>query len=639
MTSILTKGCCDTPSGPVIAIAERTPSASGREIRTVALIGPPNSGKSTLFNRLTRLRQKVGNYPGVTVEQRVGLLAGADHPIQIIDLPGVYSLTPYSDDERVAVNVLTGKMDGMPCPDAVLLVLDVTHLSRHLVLAAPVIALGLPTLVLLNMADVFAKGGGSLDVGKLAAELGAPVAMVSATQETGLDAVDRFLHQDHNPQPSALPPVLQDLRQCRKWAGQVGDRVNYQQHLPSKWSRRLDDIFLHKIWGPLIFILVVGAVFQTVFGLGQPMSNAFQDLLTRLGQQAALFIPDGILRSLVLNGLWKGVSSVLVFLPQILLLFFFIGLLEDSGYLARAALIADRTMRGVGLNGKAFIPLLSAYACAVPAIMATRTIENKRDRIATILIAPFMTCSARLPIYTLLIAAFIPARPVVGVFLGTRAFAMLSLYVLGFLAAIVTARLLKSSVLKSAAVPFVLEMPAYRWPTWQSIGLRLFDRGRVFLRQAGTIILAVSLLVWVLTNLPLHNGGVPPLEQSVIAHLGHGIEPVIRPLGFNWKIGVGLLTSVIAREVIVGTLGTIYGTDPATHAMTLQNALRQDLTLAGAMALLVFFAFAMQCTSTLAIVRRETNSWKWPVVQFVYMTIVAYSAAFAVNQVLSRLLK
>ncbi len=639
MTSILTSGCCDTPSGPVIAIDERAPSASGREIRTVALIGPPNSGKSTLFNRLTRLRQKVGNYPGVTVEQRVGRLAGADHPIQIIDLPGVYSLTPYSDDERVSVNVLTGKMDGMPRPDAVLLVLDVTHLSRHLVLAAPVIALGLPTLVLLNMADVFAKGGGSLDVLKLATELGAPVAMVSATQETGLDAVDRFLHQAHNPQPSPLLPVLQDLRQCRKWAGQVGDRVNYRQHLPSTWSRRLDDIFLHKVWGPLIFILVVGAVFQTVFGLGQPMSNAFQDLLTRLGQQAAPFIPDGILRSLVLNGLWKGVSSVLVFLPQILLLFLFIGLLEDSGYLARAALIADRTMRVVGLNGKAFIPLLSAYACAVPAIMATRTIENKRDRIATILIAPFMTCSARLPIYTLLIAAFIPERPVVGVFLGTRAFAMLSLYVLGFLAAIITARLLKSSVLKSAAAPFVLELPAYRWPTWQSIGLRLFDRGRVFLRQAGTIILMVSLLVWVLTNLPLHNGGVPQLEQSAIAHLGHGIEPLIRPLGFNWKIGVGLLTSVIAREVIVGTLGTIYGTDPATHAMTLQNALRQDLTLAGAMALLVFFAFAMQCTSTLAVVRRETNSWKWPVVQFVYMTMVAYTAAFAVNQILSTLVK
>jgi len=621
------------------AIRGEAAESPRREIRTVALIGPPNSGKSTLFNRLTRLRQKVGNYPGVTVEQRVGLLAGCGHPIRLIDLPGVYSLTPYSDDERVAVDVLTGQMDGLPRPDAVLLVLDVTHLSRQLVLAKPVIALGLPTLVLLNMADIFAKGGGSLDVLKLAAELRAPVAMVSATRGTGLDAVDRFLRQDHDQRPSELLPVLQDLPQCRKWASQVGRRIDYQQHLPSVWSRRLDDVFLHKIWGPLIFVIVVGAVFQTVFGLGQPMSTAFQDLLTKLGQQAAPLVPDGILRSLLLDGLWKGVSSVLVFLPQILLLFLFIGLLEDSGYLARAALIADRTMRSVGLNGKAFIPLLSAYACAVPAIMATRTIENKRDRIATILVAPFMTCSARLPIYTLLIAAFIPERPVVGVLLGSRACAMLSLYVLGFVAAIATAKILKSSVLKSSAAPFVLELPEYRWPTWQSIGLRLFDRARVFLRQAGTYILGVSLLIWVLTHVPLHQGHAPQLEQSAIAYLGHGIEPLIRPLGFNWKIGVGLLTSVIAREVIVGTLGTIYGTDPATHSMTLQNALRQDLTFAGAMALLVFFAFAMQCTSTLAVVRRETNSWKWPVVQFVYMTIVAYAAAFAVNQLLSTLVE
>jgi len=640
VTPILNGRCgCDTPTEPLFTIGENVPEISGREIRTVALIGPPNSGKSTLFNRLTRLRQKVGNYPGVTVEQRVGLVAGNGHEIRLIDLPGVYSLTPYSDDERVAVDVLTGRMDGLPRPDAVLLVLDVTHLSRQLVLAKPVIALGLPTLVLLNMADIFAKGGGSLDVLKLAEELGAPVAMVSATLGTGLDTVDRFLRQEHDQRPEALLPVLQDLPQCRKWASQVGSRIDYQRHLPSVWSRRLDDIFLHKLWGPLIFVIVVGAVFQTVFGLGQPMSTTFQDLLTKLGQQAAPYVPAGLVRSLLLDGLWKGVSSVLVFLPQILLLFFFIGLLEDSGYLARAALIADRTMRGVGLNGKAFIPLLSAYACAVPAIMATRTIENKRDRIATILIAPFMTCSARLPIYTLLIAAFIPNRPIVGVLLSARACAMLSLYLLGFLAAIVTAKVLKSSVLKSSAAPFVLELPDYRWPTWQSIGLRLLDRGRVFLRQAGTVILAVSLLVWVLTNLPLHHGRVPQLEQSAIAYLGHGIEPVIRPLGFNWKIGVGLLTSVIAREVIVGTLGTIYGTDPATHSMTLQNALTQDLTFAGAMALLVFFAFAMQCTSTLAVVRRETNSWKWPVIQFVYMTIVAYAAAFTVNQVLSTLLK
>ena len=627
------------PTSPLIASPGKATEIRKCEIRTVALIGPPNSGKSTLFNRLTRLRQKVGNYPGITVEQRVGLLAGGGQEIKLIDLPGVYSLTPYSEDERVAVDVLTGKMDGLPRPDAILLVLDVTNLSRQLVLAAPVIALGLPTLVLLNMADVFSKGGGSLDVLKLAAELGAPVAMVSATQGTGLDVVERFLRGGHDQLPDALLPILQDLPQCRKWANQLSRRVDYQRPLPSIWTRRLDDILLHKLWGPLIFIIVVGAVFQTVFGLGQPLSTAFQDLLTKLGQQAAPFISNSLLRSLLLDGLWKGVSSVLVFLPQILLLFLFIGILEDSGYLARAALIADRTMRSVGLNGKAFIPLLSAYACAVPAIMATRTIENKRDRIATILIAPFMTCSARLPIYTLLIAAFIPDRPVVGILLGARACAMLSLYVLGFLAAIATAKLLKSSILKSAAVPFMLELPEYRRPTLQSVGLRLLDRSRVFLRQAGTVILAVSLMVWVLTHVPLDHGHSPELEHSAIAYLGHGIEPLIRPLGFNWKIGVGLLTSVIAREVIVGTLGTIYGTDPATQSMTLQNALRQDLTPAGAIALLVFFAFAMQCASTLAVVRRETNSWKWPAIQFAYMTAVAYFSALGVNAALSRLLR
>jgi ferrous iron transport protein B len=336
----------------------------------------------------------------------------------------------------------------------------------------------------------------------------------------------------------------------------------------------------------------------------------------------------------LLNGIWKGVCAVLVFLPQILVLFLFIGLLEDSGYLARAALIADRTMHSVGLNGKAFIPLLSAYACAVPAIMAGRTIENKRDRLATILIAPFMTCSARLPIYTLLIAAFIPERPVVGVLLGTRALAMLLLYLLGFVAAITTAKLLKSSILKSTAAPFVLELPEYRWPTLHSIGLRLMDRARVFLRQAGTVILCVSIVVWGLTNLPLYHGQPPELEHSVVARLGHFVEPAIHPLGFNWKIGVGLLTSVVAREVIVGTLGTLYGSDPATHSKSLQAALQHDLTFSGAMALLVFFAFAMQCTSTLAVIRRETNSWKWPIIQFAYMTGLAFLAALIVNHTL-----
>jgi ferrous iron transport protein B len=318
---------------------------------------------------------------------------------------------------------------------------------------------------------------------------------------------------------------------------------------------------------------------------------------------------------------------VVVFLPQILLLFLFIGILEDSGYLARAALIADRTMARFGLQGKSFIPLLSAYACAVPAIMATRTIENKRDRIATILIAPFMTCSARLPVYTLLIAAFFPQSPVA---------MLLALYALGFLAAILTARLLKSTILKSSRSSFVLEMPPYRWPTLRSLGLRLVDRSKVFLRRAGTVILGVAVVIWILGSLPLHNGKPPDLEHSIEARIGHLVEPAIKPLGFNWKIGIGLITSLAAREVIVGTLGTIYGMkDTDEHSENLQRALRQDLTAGGAAALLVFFAFAMQCMSTIAVVRRETGGWKWPALQFAYMTFVAYTFAFLTNHIVS----
>jgi len=612
----------------------RTSRGKEKRVRTVALIGPPNSGKSTLFNRLTRLRQSVGNYPGITVEHRSGSFLVQGEQVRVIDLPGVYSLAPFSEDECVAVDVLKGRMEGTCVPDAVLLVLDATSLTRQLDLAISVIALGLPTLVLLNMADLFAKRGGEIDPLKLALELGAPVALVSATQGTGLNAVERFLEQG-NAKPSVPLPVLNGPSQSRSWASQLERRAGYRSALPAQWTRRLDALVLHRIWGPLIFIVVVGAVFQSVFGLGQPLSNALQNLLNLLGQKTAVMIAQPFLRSLLLDGIWKGVSSVLIFLPQILLLFLFIGLLEDSGYLARAALISDRTMRSVGLNGKAFIPLLSAYACAVPAIMVTRTIENKRDRLATILIAPFMTCSARLPVYTLLISAFIPERPVIGPLLGSRALAMLSLYVLGFLVAIGTAKILKSSVLKSASIPFVLELPEYRWPTWQSIGLRLLDRGRVFTRQVGTVILAASLVIWALTYFPFQHGHPPQLEHSAIARVGQFIEPVIQPLGFNWKIGVGLLTSVVAREVIVGTLGTLYATDPSTHSMSLQTALRHDLTFPGAMALLIFFAFAMQCTSTLAVVRRETNSWAWPAIQFVYMSSVAYVAALATNQLLT----
>jgi ferrous iron transport protein B len=631
---------CHTTVAPLIEDQTPTPAGTTR-MRTVALIGPPNCGKSTLFNRLTGMRQKVANYPGVTVEHHSGKMKSIGrNDLTLIDLPGIYSLATYSEDARVAVEVLTGKMRGVPKPDCVLLVLDATHLNRQLMLAAPVFSIGLPTLVLLNMSDQLEARGGKIDTLALARELGHPVALISAAQGKGLDAIPDFLLRagsrlDDGLRPVQLP-VLQSAASCRSWATQVTARTKYQSPAASLWTRRLDSLLLHRVFGPLFFLVVVIAVFQVVFTLGQPLSDGMGTLLTNAGAKAALLLPDNWIRALLRDGLWNGVQSVLVFLPQILLLFLFIGVLEDSGYLARAALIADRVMRSIGLNGKAFIPLLSAYACAVPAIMATRTIENKRERIATILIAPFMTCSARLPIYTLIIAAFIPNQRFLGGVLGLRALVMLGLYVIGFLAALITAKMLNSSVMKASHAPFILELPQYRWPTFTSLGLRLYDRGKLFLKKAGTIILGVTFLVWVLSVLPIHGGQFSELTSSVIGNLGHWIEPVIRPLGFNWKIGIGLLSSIVAREVIVGTLGTLYGVDPATHALGLQAALRHDITLGGAIALVVFFAFAMQCTSTLIIVRRETNSWKLPALQFAYMTTVAYVAALVANQVISR---
>jgi ferrous iron transport protein B len=606
-----------------------------RAYRTVAVIGPPNSGKTTLFNRLTGLRQKVANFPGVTVEHHTGVVKDSQgNEIALIDLPGIYSLSPQSEDERVAVDVLQGRMEGIAQPDAVIVVASATNLNRHLVLVGRVIALGIPTLVVLNMADELRQQGGSVDGLALARQLGAPVVLSTATTGEGLSAIQRFLSAPVEPPSPMELPVLQDPRQCREWAMKVGAKARYRRPLTPRWSARLDALFLHRIWGPVIFALTVVMVFQAVFLVGQPLSNLLQQGLDALGVRLSPLIASSMARSLVINGAWKGVGAVLVFLPQILLLFLVIGILEDSGYLARAAVIADRTMARVGLNGKCFIPLLSAYACAVPAIMATRVIENKRDRMATILIAPFMTCSARLPVYTMLIAAFIPARPLLGPFFGTRAAMMLGLYLLGFLMAVFTARLLKSSILKSKDNPFVLEMPPYRWPTAAGLGLRLLDRGKAFVYRAGTVILGVTLLLWALTNFPMHHGEPPALAESYIAHVGHAIEPAIRPLGFDWKIGIGLVSSIAAREVIISTLGTLYGVDPASHAMDLQTALHHDLTPAAAVALLVFFAFALQCASTIAVVRRETNGWRWPALQFAYMTTVAYVSALLVYHLL-----
>lgn len=628
----------DCHTGPTATLS---PPATGPSLdHIVAIIGPPNSGKSTLFNRLTGLRQKVANFPGVTVEHHIGKVRiEGDREVYAIDLPGIYSLQPRTDDERVTHDVLLGKMDGLPRPNAVLLVLDSTNLARHLVLAAPVLSLGLPTLIILNMADDLARRGGSLDVKALGAQLGAPVVMTSANRGAGLDKVLQFLSGATIAEPATPKvqlPVLQDVPRCREWAAKVGAKGGYRAPAPPLWTRRLDSVFLHPIMGPVIFGIVVLAVFQTIFSWATPLMDGVDAAIQASGAWLGANIANPTLKSLVVDGIWSGVGSVLIFLPQILLLFFCIGILEDSGYLARAALISDRTMARFGLQGKSFIPLLSAYACAVPAIMATRTIENKRDRIATILIAPLMTCSARLPVYALVINAFIPDRQLLGPFLSARTAMMLGLYVLGFVAAVITAKLLKSTILKSGRSPFLLEMPPYRWPTVQSIGLRLLDRAKVFLRRAGTVILGIAIVLWVLASLPLENGAPPPIADSFAGMIGHTVEPVIRPLGFNWKIGIGLITSLAAREVIVGTLGTIYGIESGgDDDKGLQQALQSDLTLGGAVALLIFFAFAMQCLSTSAVVRRETGGWKWPAIQWAYMTALAYVCAFLGNKIVT----
>jgi ferrous iron transport protein B len=628
--------CHDCGGSSVSVLPPAGASVRGAPPAVIAIIGPPNSGKSTLFNRLTGLRQKVANFPGVTVEQRTGRVKLHNgREAHLIDLPGLYSMAARSEDEQISHDVLLGQRPGLPRPDAVLLILDSTNLERHLLLAAPILSLGLPTLIALNMADDFRDRGGKVDIEALAQQLGAPVALISAASGEGVEAVMDFMNgADARKKPLLELPVLNDIPQCRRWAARAGAGALYTAPAPPRWTRKLDAIFLHPVAGPLIFIAVVIVVFQSIFTAAQPLMDGVHWAITASGHWLGGALPDSIFRSLLIEGVWGGVGAVVVFLPQILILFLFIGVLEDSGYLARAALIADRTMARVGLQGKSFIPLLSAYACAVPAIMSTRTIESKRDRIATILIAPFMTCSARLPVYTMIIAAFIPDRAVLGPFLHARAASMLGLYVLGFAAAVGTARLLKSSVLKSERTPFILEMPPYRLPTLRGLTLRLVDRSKVFLRRAGTVILGVAIVLWVLAHLPVKDGKPPAIEASIIGQVGHAVEPVIRPLGFNWKIGVGLITSLAAREVIVGTLGTIYGIEGDENSEGLQQAISRDLTLGGAVALLVFFAFAMQCMSTVAVVRRETGGWKWPVIQFSYMTVLAYLGALAANQLI-----
>ena len=611
-----------------------TQPAGSRANRVVAICGPPNVGKSSFFNRLTGLQQKVANYPGITVEKRVGSLALEDGGrIDLIDLPGIVGLHPRSEDERVCVEVLRGESPTLPRPAALILLLDSTNLQAQLRIVPGILSLGLPTLVALNMSDDLEARGGSVDTEAVSAQVGAPVVLVSARRGTGMDEVMAFLQGSLVPPHKVELPVLNNIPAQRKWAHRIAAEGDYHAPEPSLWGRRLDRIFLHPVGGPLIFLAVVIGVFQSIFTLAVPVMDGVENFIGLTAGWIGALLPDSMLKGLLLEGVWGGVGSVVVFLPQILILFLFIGILEDSGYLARAAVIADRSMRAVGLEGRSFIPLLSSYACAIPAVMAARTIENQRDRLATLLIAPLTTCSARLPVYALLIAAFIPERPIIGPLLGTRAAVLLGLYAAGFLAACGTAWLLKSMVLKSKPAPFLLQLPAYRWPTVRSLAYRLIDRSKIFLRRAGTVILVTTIVLWFLASVPYQNGEPPPIGDSLAGSIGKVIEPLVEPLGLNWKIGIGLITSLAAREVIVGTLGTIYGMEADESSPALQEALQAELSFGGAIALLMYFAFAMQCMSTVAIVRRETGGWKWPTIQFAYMLVLAYTSGFAAYRI------
>jgi ferrous iron transport protein B len=429
-------------------------------------------------------------------------------------------------------------------------------------------------------------------------------------------------------------PVIETYIDRRGRARLIGQQARYTPPAPAWLTERLDAIFLNRLLGPVIFFVVVALVFQAIFSWAEPLMDGIETLVDLSGAWLGERLPDNWVRSLLIDGVWAGVGSVVVFLPQILILFLFIGILEDSGYMARAAVIADRMMYKVGLQGRAFLPLLSGYACAVPAIMATRTVEDERDRLATIFVVPFMTCSARLPVYTLLIAAFIPNRPLLGPFFGAQAATLLGLYVLGAVAAVGTAFLLKRTLLRGESTTFMMELPPYRLPTLRSLAIRLLDRARIFLRRVGRVILTVSVVLWGLTQFPRVGGEAPEIGESALGRIGQVIEPVIEPLGFDWRIGVGIISSLAAREVIVGTLGTIYGIEEATETSgELRERLQRDLDMGSGIALMVFFAFALQCISTIATVRRETGGWKWPAIQWAYMLTLAVIGAFLANRI------
>ena len=734
---------------------------------TVVLTGNPNCGKTTLFNALTGLRGRVGNYAGVTVERKEGSLTGADarFPVTILDLPGTYSLSPQSPDEQIARDILFQRVADVPAPDLVVVVVDASNLQRNLYFATQVIELGHPTLLTLNMVDVARDQGHDIDTDALSKALGVPVIPMVASQGEGLEPLRHFIrsqasspgtrhviprefnelpeafgreaqaietalerHFPHRSRlaaaeallllsderalptdktntdgntngntantryPSALIEQVLSARRRLEAAGvdwrSTAIEARYarlfaiEQHVTRETpppdellSDRIDRVVTHRVWGPLIFVTVMALMFQSIFWLAQYPMDGIEAAVDALAQWVGSSMPPGDLNDLITRGAIAGVGSVVIFLPQICLLFLFIGLLEDTGYMSRAAFLMDRLMSRVGLHGKSFIPMLSSFACAIPGIMATRTIETRQDRLATILVAPLMSCSARLPVYTVLIAACIPQRN------GWPGLTLLMMYLLGIAGALGMAWIFKKTLLRGEPPMLILELPPYKRPMLGAVLRQMWDRSKLFLKRAGTVILGINILLWFLATYPRSSelqqefdqrhaqwkqaASNPPtsaesetlkrldqeeagekLRQSFAGRLGRAIEPALKPLGFDWKIGIGIVTSFAAREVFVSTLSVVYNVggdseNTASLAEVMKSERRDDgrktYTPLTGLTLMVFYVFAMQCVSTVAVVRRETNSWKWPLFQTVYMTSLAWILAFLTYQVGTRL--
>jgi ferrous iron transport protein B len=607
--------------------------------RLFALVGNPNTGKTTLFNALTGLRQMVANYPGVTVEKKLG--TGRDrhgNEFSIIDLPGAYSLDAKSPDEEVTRAVLRGERADTPTPDAVICIIDASNLERHFYLATQVMELGLPTIIVLNKTDEATERGITIAAKKLAERLGVPVVPMQANARVGMEPLQVALSGAELAKPNWEKVEGDTATRYKKIRALLEGAVARDESERLTPTDRWDRVLVHPVWGWAILLGILAGLFMTIFSVATYPMDWIDAGFSWLGGQVEARMSPGDLRALITEGIIGGVGGVLIFLPQILLLFFFLGLMENTGYLARVSFMMDRLMSGVGLSGKAFIPLLSSYACAIPGIMATRTMESPRDRLITILVAPITSCSARLPVYLMLIALMLPIGNAT-----QKALVLLGLYALGILGVYAFAWLFNHTLKKTSETLMVLELPSYQRPGWREVLMQMMERGKIFLRRAGTVILGLSIILWALTTYPKSdskNAG-DQLAHSAAGRMGKFIEPVIEPLGYDWKMGVGLVASFAAREVFVSTMSIIYlGEDASGEGNTVREKMAAEKRANGkptynvrtCLSLLVFYVFAMQCLSTVAVTRRETNSWRWPIFQVGYLTGFAYIAALATYQ-------